>query len=215
MTFAASGRAPHVVKWLLMRPAGIGVRMVAQRDDDGLMPMHCAIASGDRATVQMLLDRLDAAALYGSDLEGEGGWVDDLLRSEHARVRKIALERVASRKGGRAVQAAHRLIREGGTLAAVAALEEQLERAFEENSLFPESRTPHYWEETIALATEHGRVDVVRWLYSPRRSFFDFYGLDCMVRCIDWEVDEGQRDHAGCAHRISMGRPELSGPISN
>ena len=78
MHFAAGARKRSIVKWLLTNGYGA---MTTQKDDRGHMPLHCALRSGDVTTCRLLLSQPDEyrpAAIYGSDIEGGGGWVDEL-----------------------------------------------------------------------------------------------------------------------------------------
>ena len=206
--FAAAARKFAVVKWLVAN--GYGATMAVQKDARGDMPLHCACRSGDVSSCQLLLTQPDAyapTAIYGSDVEGDGGWVDQLLSSPHEKVQTFGrehLQRVASKH---ALELLPRIIAEGGTLAAVAGVEPALKVAFERicnNDCFRDrdasneflTREDVKGQDAFAviveLATEAGRVDIVRWLFSPRRDFAHHFCLDRNL-IPRYEVDENHK----------------------
>ena len=231
MHFAASARKPAVVKWLLAN--GYGTTMATQRDAQGCLPLHCAMRSGDVFTCRLLLSQPDAyppAAIYGSDLEGEGGWVDELLSSPHEKVRDFGREHLQAVASRCAMETMKRIISVGGTLDAVVEIEESLEHALDkriERDLFrdrnDDAPSLTYEDvkgqdplaEIVEVATAAGRVDIVRWLFSERRKFWHSFRLtqNLIPR---YEYDENHEritptyEEFGRRAAASNGRPEFN-----
>ena len=210
MHFAASERQPAIVKWLLANGC---VAMAAQQDSNGRTPLHCACRSGDLLTCRVLLRQPDAyrpTAIYGSDVEGEGGWVDELLSSPHEAVRTFGREHLEAVAARNALEAVPRVIADGGPLEALADHEAALAHALEEidrrdlhhsrdedGTGAPLTRDNVKGQDAFAglveAATTAGRVDIVRWLFSAQRGFYYMYRLD-MHLIPRWERDaQGER----------------------
>ena len=183
MHFAASGRRPDVVRWLF---ANGYESMAADACDGGLLPLHCASRSGDALTVEFLIRRPGAVELYQSephgtgDVEGGGGWVDELLKSKYERVQIMARNHLEHKAKQAANVALPKLIREGADLDDIVALRPALLKVLADAShrdLFHEEGTPpprDIWAETMELATEFGRVDLVRWMYASKLDAYDY-----------------------------------------
>ena len=186
MHFAARACNAAVVKWLVAN--GYAATMATQKDADGRTPLHCACRSGDLNTCMILLSQPDAfrpVACYGSDVEGEGGWVDELLSSPFEHVRDFGREHLNRVAANRGLDAVSRIIAEGGSLDRLDEIETSLAKALRERAQkdlyndYNEDAPPTYDDVKgqdqfacfVEAATAAGRVDIVRWLFSERRSF--------------------------------------------